>query len=341
MVQLGFGVIAAFALMLGENEPLLKRFEAVETHMGSPFKIVLYTSDEVAASRAFKVAFARIAALDKALSDYDPESELMRLCDRAGGPPVKVSDNLFDVLERSKAMAERSGGAFDPTIAPVVRLWRRARRERKLPDPETLNRARAHVGYHKMTLDPVQRTVGLESGVKLDLGGIAKGYASEAAVKTLKAMGITRMLVAGAGDIVVGDPPPGRSGWSIAIAPLDSPEAGRPEAFLTLRNRAVSTAGDAERYVEIDGVRYSHIVDPKTGIGQTERTSVTVVALDGGTADALDTAASVLGPAQGLKLIRETEGAEALFIRRGLGGEVRVVTPGFRALIEPPPDKNP
>ena len=126
--------IAALAAGPPGTGPGLRRFEAVETHMGSPFQVTLYTSDDASANRAFRAAFDRIAALDKSFSDYDPESELMRLCDRAGGPPVKVSDDLFDILARSKAMAGRSGGAFDPTIAPVVRLWRRARRDRKLPD---------------------------------------------------------------------------------------------------------------------------------------------------------------------------------------------------------------
>ena len=339
------GYCLAFAstlgLLLGSAEPKLTRFEAVETHMGSAFKIVLYTSDDATARRATRAAFDRIAALDKALSDYDPESELMRLCDRAGGPPVEVGDDLFDVLARSVAMAERSGGAFDPTIAPVVRLWRRARRERKLPDREALDRARSLVGYKKITLDRGAKTVRLDRGVKLDLGGIAKGYASEEAVRTIRALGITRALVAGAGDIVVGDPPPGEAGWSIGVAPLDAPGASQPETFLLLSNRAVSTAGDAERYVEIGGVRYSHIVDPKTGIGQTERSSVTVVARDGATADALDTAASVLGPVEGLKLVRETGGAEAVFVRHGPGGETRSETDGFRTLVRPVVVKRP
>ncbi len=335
MVGLCPAMIPALALWLGGGEPRVERFEAVETHMGSPFKIILYTSDDATARHAMKAAFARIASLDKALSDYDPESELMRLCEKSGGPPVRVSDDLFDVLSRSVAMAERSDGAFDPTIAPVVRLWRRARRDGKLPDPETLAHARSLVGYRKITLDPVAKTVRLASGVKLDLGGIAKGYASEAAVKILKANGITQTLVAGAGDIVVGDPPPGLKGWSVGIAPLDRPGTSKPEQFLVLRNRAVSTAGDAERFVEIGGVRYSHIVDPKTGLGQTGRTSVTVVALDGATADALDTAASVLGPERGIQLVRAIEGAEALFLRRSADGEVRVTTPGFQALVQP------
>lgn len=331
------GIALAFAAlaMPGDEVTAPRRFEAVETHMGSPFQVTLYTSDEATARRGLRASFDRIAALDRAFSDYDPESELMRLCDRAGGPPVKVSDDLFDILARSKAMAERTGGAFDPTIAPVVRLWRRARRDRKLPDPESIRDALARVGHRKMTLDPAAKTVRLEAGVKLDLGAIAKGYASHEAVKTLKSLGIPRCLVAGAGDIAAGDPPPGQEGWRVGIAPLDAPGTSKPERFLLLKNACVSTSGDAERFVEIGGVRYSHVVDPKTGIGKTGRSSVSVVSPDGATSDALDTAISILGPERGLRLIAEFPGAEMTMAWKTDRGEERAESPGFGAWSEP------
>jgi thiamine biosynthesis lipoprotein len=311
----GLACILLAAPSLGaEAETALTRFEFAETHMGSEFKLVLYSNDEASARSASRLAFARIAALDATLSDYQPESELMRLCDKAGGPPVPVSQDLFDVLERSLQMYERSEGAFDVTIGPVVRLWRRARRERKLPDPELLAKARALVGSDKMRLDPRARTVQLlKPGMKLDLGAIAKGYASQEAVKVLKAQGISRVLVAGSGDIVVGDPPPGLDGWTIGIAPLDSPDAP-PSRFLRLKNAAVSTSGDSSRFVEIVGQRYSHIIDPKTGLGMLEHASVTAVAPDGATADALDTTVYILGPEKGLALV-ESLGTAAYIVR--------------------------
>jgi thiamine biosynthesis lipoprotein len=322
------------ALATAGDDSTLKRFEGVETHMGSPFKIILYTSDDATASRAMKAAFTKIAELDQALSDYNPESELMKLCDKSGGPPVVIGPDLFFMLERSKAMAERSGGAFDPTVAPVIRLWRRARREHKLPDPQTLQKAMSLVGFQKIHLDRDKQTAQLDKGVKLDLGGIAKGYASHEAVKVLKKHGISRSLVAGAGDIAVGDAPPDKAGWSVAIAPLDGLSSGKAEHWLILKNQCVSTAGDGERYVEIEGKRYSHIVDPRTGQAQTERTSVTVISPDGALSDALDTSASVLGIETGLKLIKATPGAEAYFIRRTTNGEVRAETEGFKLFVK-------
>ncbi|WP_158633670.1 FAD:protein FMN transferase [Tautonia sociabilis] len=332
--------VTAPAVSLGadRDEPEeLERFEFLETHMGSAFKLVVYCTGPAPASAAARSAFDRIAQLDATLSDYRVDSELSRLGDRAGGPPIPVSADLFEVLRRSRELSERSDGAFDATINPVVKLWRRARRNRELPSPEQLDQARSRVDWRRLELDPDARTARLASeGMRLDVGGIAKGYASDAALKVLREAGITRALVAGAGDIVVGDPPPGRSGWLVGIAPLDP--SGPPERYVLLANQAVSTSGDAERFVEIDGVRYSHIVDPRTGLGLTSRSSVTVVAPDGTTSDSLATAASVLGPDRGLHLIEQIEGAEALFVSIPDGADAPEVasTPGFDALLAEP-----
>ena len=317
------------------DEPKLARFEATETHMGSPFTIVLYTPDLALATRAHRAAFDRIAALDKVMSDYDHESELMRLCDRAGGPPVAVSPALFAILRLSKLWSERTGGAFDVTIAPVGRLWRRARRDRKLPDPDAIRRARLLVGPDRITLDPAAKTVQLAPGTRIDLGGVAKGYASHAAIETLRAMGVPRALVAGAGDVAAGDPPPGRDGWSVAVAALDDPGTAPPDGMLSIARGSASTSGDAERFVEIGGVRYSHIVDPATGLGLTDRMSVTVVVPEGANADALATSIALLGADRGLALASETPGADARIVRRVDGREVRRETPGFAARLRP------
>ncbi len=323
-VALGLVAILAAPDRPGEA-PAPRRFEFAEPRMGTEFKIILYTPDEAVARRASRAAFDRIAALDAALTDYDPASELMRLCARAGGPPIPVSPDLFTVLDRAKTLFERSGGAFDVTVAPVVRLWRRARRERKLPDPALIEKALALVGSDAIRLDRDKQTVQLtRPGMKLDLGGIAKGYASGEAIATLRREGVDSALVAGSGDIVVSGPPPGRLGWTIAVAPLMPEAEGKPGRTIVLKEAAVSTSGDAEQFVEIDGVRYSHVLDPKTGIGLTERRSVTVIAPDGATADGLDTAACILGPDRGLALIEATPGAAGLFVRlTPTGQEIR------------------
>ncbi len=293
---------------------VLKRFELVEPHMGTKFRIVLYATDAATANKAAKAAFERVAQLDGIMSDYKEESELMRLCRQAGGEPAKVSEELFDILRTSQQIARRSDGAFDVTVGPAVRLWRRARRQKQLPEPKRLAEALSLIGHDQLLLDEDRRTVRLlKPGMLLDLGGIAKGYAVDEAQKVLKKHGVRSALVAGGGDIAVSEPPPGREGWPIGIAPLDDPNQP-PTKTITLANAAVSTSGDAEQFVEIGGRRYSHIVDPKTGVGLTGRSSVTVVAPNGTLADALATAVSVLGPKRGLELIERTDGAAAFIV---------------------------
>lgn len=330
---------ASTAAAAQDEPPPLQRFEFRESHMGSEFIVSLYCADEDVASAASRAAFDRIAELDAILSDYDVNSELSQLSDRAGGPAVPVSEDLFVVLTKAQQLAQRTDGAFDVTIAPVVKLWRRARRRFEMPDAQQLAEARALIGWKNVWLDPDARTVELTvAGTRLDLGGIAKGYAADEALKILKKLGLTQALVAGAGDIVVGDAPPDRGGWVIGIAPLET--NAPPSRYLSLVNRAVSTSGDAERFVVIDGVRYSHIVDPRTGLGLTGRSSVTVVAADGATSDSTATAVSVLGPEAGLALVEATEGAEALIVAEsGPGQPDRVLaSDGLGRLLVAPPD---
>lgn len=296
-------------------EPPLTRFEFSQPHMGTRFRIVLYAPDAALSARASDEAFERIARLDNTMSDYQSGSELMSLCHKAGGPPVTVSDDLFYVLSESQKLAKRSGGAFDVTAGPIIHLWRRARRRRELPDPKELRQARRLSGYKFLRLDAKARTAQLlRPGMLLDLGGIAKGYAADEALKVLARHGISRALVAAGGDIAAGASPPGEPGWRVGIAPLESPDAP-PSRFLLLHDAGVSTSGDAEQHAEIGGVRYSHIIDPRTGRALTGRSSVTVVAPNASSSDGLATALSVLSPRRALALARSTPNTAALIVR--------------------------
>src|SRR5258708_7542629 len=173
------------------------RFEFSEAHMGTLFRIIMYAPDQAAGNRAARAAFDRIAGLDNTMSDYHASSELMRLCDKAGGAPVRVSDDLFRVLEKSQEVAATSHGAFDITVGPPVRLWRRARRQHELPDQESLAQALKLVGYRNLSLDPRARTAQLlKTGMRLDLGGIAKGDAADQGLLVLDRYGIKSALVA-------------------------------------------------------------------------------------------------------------------------------------------------
>ena len=307
-------LLAGLGMMPEADLGELRRFEFKQVHMGTEFRIVLYAPDEATARKASDAAFARIAQLDGIMSDYKSTSELMQLCKKAGGDPVPVSDDLLAVLTRALEISRLTDGAFDITVGPLVRLWRRARRTMMLPDADELAAARNLVGYQQVQVDAKNHTVRLTAkGILLDLGGIAKGYAAAAALEVLRRQGIRRALVAGGGDIVVGEAPPDAKGWKIGIAPLDNPTA-KPSRYLSLINAAVSTSGDTEQYVEIGGKRYSHIVDPKTGLGLTTRMAVTVVNTDGKTSDGLATGLCVLGPARGLDVIEKLESAAALYV---------------------------
>jgi thiamine biosynthesis lipoprotein len=289
--------------------------------MWTQFQIIVYASDQATAEASSRAAFERIDALDRIMSDYQPTSELMRLCQKAGGDPVPVSEELFYVLSKAQEVSKLSEGAFDVTVGPVIQLWRRTRKTQVLPDPEQLAKARALVGYDKMHLDAKARTVQLTTpGMLLDLGGIAKGYAADEAQKVLKQHGIARALVAAGGDIAVSGPPPDAEGWSIAIEPLD-PSDEKSTRTLLLHDAGVSTSGDANQYVEIDGKRYSHIIDPRTGMALIGRQSVTVVAPNGITADSMTKVVMVLGPERGLAIIDQTEGTVSLIMRKAENGE--------------------
>jgi thiamine biosynthesis lipoprotein len=328
-------VLSAMAAITRGDDPRLQRFTFSEPHMGTLFKIVLYAPDEATAKKAAKAAFARIAELDRIMSDYQPTSELMQLCKKAGGGAVSVSDDLFSVLTTAQKISKESKGAFDVTIGPVVRLWRRARRTRQLPDRDELARALKLVGYENIRLDPSKKTVQLLiEGMLLDLGGIAKGYAADAALEVLRQHGIRRALVAAGGDIRTGDPPPDAKGWKVGVAQLKNPE-GVPAHYLLLTQAAVSTSGDAEQFVEIGGKRYSHIVDPQTGLGLVGRRSTTVIAANGTLSDGLATAACVMGPEKGVALVERFDKAAALYIFESDRGLTTKKSKGFDRFLFP------
>jgi thiamine biosynthesis lipoprotein len=323
-LALSFAIVAL-------TRPELKRYEAVEPHMGTLVRITLYAPNERVAQRAFGAAFDRIRALDGILSDYRPDSELNHVSKIAVGRAVPVSDDLFAVLARSQELAEATGGAFDITQAPVIRLWREARNSGRVPDSAAVREAATRSGFRKMHLDAGRRTVMFDTaGMALDAGAIGKGYAASEAIEVLDGLGVPSALVALSGDLAFSDPPPGQRGWRIGVHSGDPSIVGVPRV-LELTDAAVSTSGSSEQHLEIDGRRYSHIIDPSSGMGLVDDITVTVIARHGLDADGLDTAISVLGADRGLALIESRPGASALIIRRTTAGATVVKSSRFPA----------
>ncbi len=303
-------------LLLAAPSENLERYSRSEPHLGSTVSVTLYASSATEAEAGLLAAFAEVERLNGILSDYEPESELSRLS--AASPtaePVELSRELATVLRAAEGFSEKSEGAFDVTIGPLSTLWRRARRRREMPEAEALRTARAAVGHHHVKLCEVEgRTLATLDvpGMRLDLGGIAKGYIADEVLRLLAARGLPRAMVNAGGDMALGDAPPNEKGWLIGIAPLEADAP--PGTWIAAGKCGVATSGDAFQFVELEGVRYSHILDPKTGLGVVARSSVTVIAPRGIDADALASAVSVLGPEKGMALVEQSAGVEALIV---------------------------
>ncbi len=312
----------------------LQRFAYAEMHMGTMFEIILFAPSQSMADQAAEKAFRRVIALEQVMTDYDPNSELMKLCQGPAGVPTPVSKDLFAVLEKAQLLAEKSDGAFDVTVGPFVQLWRKARKSRQLPSAAEITEAASVSGFQKMKVDRRSHSVTLAvPGMRLDLGGIGKGLAADEALKVLNQMGIRRAMVAASGDIAVGDPPPGRRGWSIGVQSIDHPGQGLTRSVL-LKNAGISTSGDTEQFVEIGGRRYSHIVDPKTGVGLTERIGVTIIAPNGTTSDSLTKAVSVMGAERGMVWVESWPRAAALVVRLTPEGKKVIESRRFKDYLE-------
>ena len=303
--------------------------------MGSPFTITIYGKDSAAVAHAAAAAFDTAEKLNACLSDYIDSSELCRLSATSGQHRwVPVSPPLFDILQRSLQAARLSDGSYDITVGPIVRLWRQARKTHRFPDSTTLGAALAKTGYRYLHLDTIAHSVWLDKeGMQLDIGGLGKGFVAQAALDLIYKKGYPIAMVNAGGKIVTGEVPPGKEGWIIGINAPGEKDVLLP-SFLLLKDMAVATSGDIYQYVELNGKRYSHIVDPRTGIGLTRRRNVTALARDGTTADWLATACSVLSWRRSLRLIRQLPGTALLVTEMKNGKISRKSSPGFRNYLQ-------
>ena len=292
---------------LPAQEQRLLTFQHLQ--MGTTFNVVVQCRDTSAAAVAVRAAFAYLDSLHNTLSDYLPESELSTLPARAYGQSQVVSKELFEVLEQAQRISRVSGGAFDVTIGPLSQVWRRAFRTEQFPDSARIEEALTRVNFQAMRLNRDSLTVRmLIPGMQLDVGGIAKGYAAEQMVTRLTGAGFPHVLVDAGGDLVMGFPPDGKPGWK--VLPLWPDDQLEP---IYLANTAVATSGDTYRFLEWQGNRYSHIIDPRTGLGVSRERLVTVQTSSGALADALASLISILG-GDGFPMAEELAGDNPLQI---------------------------
>lgn len=305
-----------------------ERFQFTRVNMGVSTRIVVQSGNREATAEAVAAAFSRIGEIEDAASDYRERSEVMRLCRGEMGRVgewVEVSVDLWRLLKAGREVAEASSGAFDVTVGPAVKLWRETRRSGVMPNAVALVDARSRIDWGSVEVDPARPRVRImREGLRIDFGGIAKGYAAEEAVKVLQDRGHRRCLVALAGDVCAGDAPDHEPGW---VVELHGEMSDRAIGRIWLRNAAVSTSGDAEQFVDIGGVRYSHIVDPRTGVGVVGGRVVTTVGDDGALTDAVATAAVGMNR-QGLEELAARSGV-TLIVHRS-SGEPEVIGDGRR-----------
>lgn len=269
-------------LLVGE----MREFTYSQMQMAMPVRITVWCGTQVQAEKACKLAFRRVAELVKIFSDYDSKSEIARVVATGYESEIGISQELAQVLAFSSQLNRASDGAFDPTCGPVIQLWRTARRIGELPESAEIEKANRNVGFDKIKLDEGScRLTLLAPEMQLDFGGIAKGFMGDQVMIILRENGIEIACFEAGGDIVLSGSPPGTAGWMIDVG---------AEEQLVLSNCGVSTSGDSQQFVNIGGKRYSHVIDPRTGIGVTTGRTAFVIAPSGMQSDALATTGCVL-----------------------------------------------
>ena len=323
--------IVFFVCLVFVGNAQMSRFSFTESKMGAPFTIIFYSNDSIQAASIAKRCFALVDSFNFIFSDYIDSSELSKLSKSAGvnSLPVSLSPAMYDILIQSKKAFELSEGAFDITMGPLSKLWRKARRQHQFPADSTVKRIRNLIGFDKLVFDTLQKTIRLtQEGMQLDLGGIAQGYVAQKVINFLHSQGVNNALVNASGDIVVSGAPINKDGWVVGVN-IPEKTAELLNQKLLLKNRAITTSGDAYQYIEKDGIRYSHIINPASGYGVTFQRNVTVIAADGTTADWLATACSILSLKKAKKLAFLL-GAEVLIAEIKRGRLLFNSTKGFR-----------
>lgn len=300
-----FGLFLSVLLLQGCSTEKERVFRKSRILMDTLVTVNVVANSEDKAEKAIEKAFDEIKRLEGLISFWSEDSEIAEINKKAGISPVKVSPTTLDMIEKAIFVSRKTGGAFDPTVGPLMRLW--DFKKKTMPLEKDIEEKRRLVDYRAMIIDKVNSTAFLSrKGMSFDTGGIAKGYAADLAVSVLKREGIKAGLVAVAGDIkAFGAKPDGRP-WLVGIRnPRPKNKDDEIIATVELKDMAISTSGDYERFFIKDGRRYHHIMDPKTGQPAMGCQSVTVITKEGAFTDGFSTGIFVLGPEKGLSLLEE------------------------------------
>lgn len=300
LLALGAGLLAS--IRAAERLPGPQLVRRARYLMGTMFEISAWGRDREATLRAIDGAFSAIREADEILSSYRPESALNRLNAAPPNEAVPTVPTLFETLEASLEYSRLSGGAFDVTVAPLIEVWRRAAETGRLPSEQALGRARTLVGADKIELGPGNQVRRAAAGVRINFGAIGKGWALDRAADVLREHGVSNALIDAGESTLYGLGDDGeQKGWLIVVR--DPRGGGRSDIEFRLHDAAVSTSASYERFFEIQGRRYSHIIDPRSGLPVEGMLSATVTAPTATEADALSTAVYVLGPEPGANLL--------------------------------------
>lgn len=317
--------IITLVLILGFGSTVrgqqLYRYTFQEPHMGTYVKIIMYADNRQKAIATADAAYDTIRSLNQVLSDYLADSEVAVINNAPADSSLEISEEMYLALVKSQGLSESTNGAFDITVGPVVKLWRKARKENKLPDELALQAALNTVGYKKVKL--VDTTLVKEKAhMQLDFGGIGKGMALAAAMKVINNAGIHRVLIDAGGDVLAGDAPPDTDGWEVVVGLFE--QETKYQQKISAKNIAIASSGDFYQFLEIDDQRYSHIVDPATGLGVTRQKRSTVIGPDAATADALASAFCIMPIKEVKALLDKMQNYSAIIFSTGLSGNIQI-----------------
>lgn len=307
---LSVGILAGCGLVQPAATPVVVK--RTQMHMGTLVSITAVAPTDVRAHEAIAAGFAEIKRLEQLLSTWIPASELSAVNQAAGRKAVTVSRDTLELVQRSLDMAQATDGGFNIAVGPAVEVWSVTERQ-QIPSQAELQQLKPLVDWKSIRIDPEARTIFLpHQGMRIDVGGIGKGYAADRAVDVLRKAGATGGVVALSGDIKTFGDLPGMKGFPVGIR--HPRQDGALVATIDLKDEAISTAGDYERYFELEGVRYHHILDPVSLEPARLCQSVTIIAKEGTMADGLDTGIFVLGPERGMALVERLPDVEAVII---------------------------